>query len=153
MANTKHQTPVFLSQNWFISTAWRRISSINIHLSALNYDDYLGLITGSEKESATKHVANSKGPIFIFSQVMFFFWWILFPFSQISGKFCTPESEAGGFSVYSGGVLRWSEIPNGKKTQPTAPKVPKWQKQGLRLHSPQEFSHMAVAAVEFFMTF
>jgi len=90
--------------------------------------------------------------IYFFASNVFFLW-ILFPFSQISSKFCTPESEAGGFSVHSGGVLRWSEIPNGKKTQPTAPKVPKWQKQGLRLHSPQEFSHMAVAAVESFMTF
>lgn len=128
----------FLSQNRIdLSQLLGRISS---NILPTDFTTYLASL--DLKRINNKTCSKSKGSVFLFAS-MRISWWILFTF-QSAASFA-PR----GLCISCGGVLRLSEIPNPKKTQPSAPKVPKWQKQGLRLHSPQEFSHMAAVESKF----
>ena len=67
------QTPVFLSSELIYLNCLATDFFQHIHLSAVNYDDYLGLITGSEKNQQQNMWQIQKGQDFFFLQVMFSF--------------------------------------------------------------------------------
>jgi len=60
------QTPVFLSSELIYLNCLATDFFQHIHFSAVNYDDYLGLITGSEKNQQQNMWQIQKGQDFFF---------------------------------------------------------------------------------------
>ena len=120
------QTPVFLSSELIYLNCLATDFFQHIHLSAVNYDDYLGLITGSEKNQQQNMWQIQKGQDFFFASNVFFD--IFYIIQSNQQQVLHPRI------WISGGVLRWSEIPNSKKKhnqRPTRTKGSKVAEAGI----------------------